>query len=145
MRESIGGAALMYMFAILLIVLSVVIGITVNYMAAYRANNYLVSRIEQTNGAIRNDNVDVDQYVKNHFGYNLKSDKVGVCCVDIAGNSYMNGGAVVRIYTYLNFRLPLIPTTIKIWVRGETRTIQGTNCTDVMQHLTSLGSCPIGN
>jgi len=52
MRESVGGAALFYIFAVFLITLAVVIGITINYMSAYRTNNYIVSRIEQTNGAI---------------------------------------------------------------------------------------------
>ena len=141
MRESIGGAALFYIFAVFLITLAVVIGITINYMAAYRANNYIVSRIEQTNGKIGNTNT-LHNEVWNRYGYNLKSDKVGAGCVDISGSSYMNGGAVVRIYTYLRFRIPLIPLEIPITVRGETRTIQGTNCKEVSGNLTSLGSCP---
>ena len=140
MRESIGGTALFYMFAVFLITLAVIIGITVNYMSAYRANNYIVSRIEQKNGNV---GTNLAAELKK-YGYNLKQDKVDFCCVDISGSSYMNGGAVARIYTYLNFRIPLLPINIPITVRGETRTIQGTTCKEVSANLNSagLGSCP---
>ncbi len=129
MRESIGGTALYYIFAVFLIVISVVIGLTINYMSAYRTNNYIVSLIEQKNGYIG----DIKQTVKDRYGYNVNQEYIDACVLSVDG--FLNGGVVVRIYTYLHFRLPLIPVDIPITVRGETRTIQGTDVKTVKNNI----------
>lgn len=131
MRESVGATALFYIFAVFLIVIAFIIGFTINYMSAYRANNFLISEIEQHNGTIRSD---VNEYVKNNYGYNLHIEGVDMQVLPVSGSA-LKGGAIVRIYTYMNFRLPLIAVKIPVTVRGETRTIQGVNTTTVCKNL----------
>ena len=133
MRESVGATALFYIFAVFLIVIAFIIGFTINYMSAYRANNFLVSEIEQHNGTIRSN---VNDYVKSNYGYNLHVEGVDFEVLPVDGSA-LKGGTVVRIKTYMNFRLPLIAVKIPVTVRGETRTIQGVKSSVVCDNLKS--------
>ena len=122
MREAIGGSVLIYIFAIFIVTMTMLIGFTLNYMAAYRANNYIISSLEQNEGIFKSS--EIEQSVKKAFGYNLKTEGVTLCCVDITGSSqYFSGGVVIRNKTYISFQLPLFYSKFKIPVKGETKTI----------------------
>ena len=50
MREAIGGAWLYYIFVVMIMFIISFLAIFLNYMAAYRANNHLISVLEQSEG-----------------------------------------------------------------------------------------------
>ena len=50
MREAIGGAWLYYIFVVMIMFIVSFLAIFLNYMTAYRANNHLISVLEQSEG-----------------------------------------------------------------------------------------------
>ena len=55
MREAIGGSVLFYIILGFLAVYIVFIGIIMNYAATYRASNFVITSIEQTEGYVTQD------------------------------------------------------------------------------------------
>ena len=144
MRESVGATALFYIFAVFLIIIAFIIGFTINYMSAYRANNFLISELEQHDGGFRSelrDSAQLNQYVSENYGYNLHVEGVDFQVLPVSGSAF-KGGSIVRVYTYMNFKVPLIAVKIPVKVRGETRTIQGVDAKTACQNLKS--SVPSG-
>ena len=64
MREAVGGSMLFYIILGFLAVYIVFMGVIINYAATYRASNYVLTRLEQTEGKIElgtsNDTTDMN-------------------------------------------------------------------------------------
>ena len=53
MREAVGGSILFYIILGFLAVYIIFIGVIMNYAATYRASNYVLTKIEQTNAEVK--------------------------------------------------------------------------------------------
>ena len=114
MREAMGGSLLLYLLIPIIILFIVFIGFIMNYSAAYRAGNEIVSQIEGNNQTKNQcDNINL-QIVKEKYHY-LETP---VCkCLE---NSK---GAVYQISLNVSFELPIIGKIGVYKVKAETKTI----------------------
>lgn len=104
----------------------VFIAVIMNYAAAYRTNNYVVTIIEQTEGS---------------YNFGTSSDTSRNTLVGyLKDNNYYNGlrvtctnnanGAVFNVQTYINFYIPLLEVGFPIKITNDTKTIYGVFCED---------------
>ncbi len=127
MREAIGGSILFYIILGFIGVFIVFIAIIMNYAAAYRTNNYIVTTIEQYEGSYE-------------FGNRDDLSDAGTLVGDLKKNGYYNGldvtcsdninGAVFKVVTYVNFYIPLIDVGFPLSIVNETKTIYNIHCSD---------------
>lgn len=125
MREAVGGSLLFYIFITFLFIYIVFIGVIMNYAATYRASNYVLTTLEETEGQYpignKNDAKDAGTLYgdlrKRHY-----SNDLYVCCKD---NS---NGAVFKVTTQVSFVVPLINTSLDLNINNETKTIYEVNC-----------------
>ena len=129
MREAIGGSILFYIILGFLAVYIVFIGVIMNYAATYRASNYVLTRIEQTEANIEvglpSDTADKDTLygVLKSRNYN---NALNVCCYDVG----QTDNSIYKITTYVNFEVPLLGLDMKLNVKNDTKTIYGVRCSD---------------
>ena len=125
MREAIGGAWLYYIFVVMIMFIVSFLAIFLNYMTAYRANNHLISVLEQSEGIMP---AGIEQKLNASFNYNSHFKT----CYMTQGNGK---GFIIRIATFMPVKIPLVDINLDIPVKNETRTI---NCY-------GNGACPPGN
>ena len=77
MREAIGGAWLYYIFVVMIMFIVSFLAIFLNYMTAYRANNHLISVLEQSEGIMP---AGIEQKLNASFNY---SSHFKTCYPDI--------------------------------------------------------------
>ncbi len=129
MREAVGGSILFYIILGFLAVYIVFIGVIMNYAATYRASNYVLTRIEQTEANIEvglpSDTADKDTLygVLRSRNYN---NALSVCCYDVG----QTGNSIYKITTYVNFEVPLLGLDMKLNIKNDTKTIYGVRCSD---------------
>lgn len=96
-----------------------------NYAATFRASNYVLTTLEETEGKAKlgskNDTSSANTLYgglrSRHYYNNLK-----VCCTD---NSH---GAVFKITTTVTFKVPLLDIDLDLNIKNETKTIYGVKC-----------------
>ena len=121
MREAVGGSILFYIILIFIFIYIVFIGVIMNYAATYRATNYVVNSIEQTEGNVTY--AELKNNLKNHNYYNgLK-----VTCSTIKKEN-RTVGSVYKVETYVDFEIPLIGVNWVLSIRNDTKTIYGEGC-----------------
>ena len=132
MKEAIGSSWLIYLIIIFLIIYVFFMAFVMNYAAAYRAVNYVITQIENCQGQMDNCG-DVNWKVINntiqkeyrYFDPNSKSDDAisqRVKCID-------NGtGVVYRVTLPVEFDLPLLGGLRWVSVKAETKTIRNASC-----------------
>ena len=132
MREAIGGAWLYYIFVVMIMFLVSFLAIFLNYMTAYRANNHLISILEQSDGIMP---AGIEQQLNANFSY---TSSFRACYMQTT-SSRTGKGFIVRIATFMPIRIPLVNIEVTIPVKNETRTI---NCygNDDCPNQTVLGS-----
>lgn len=117
MREAVGGSVLFMIILGFIAVYIVFIAVIMNYAATYRASNYVITTIEETEG---NKNYrDLQDLLKTKNYYN---DLVITC----SENS--NGDAVYKVETFVNFQIPLLDIDLNLSVNNETKAIYGVGC-----------------
>ena len=132
MREAIGSSWIMYIAVIFIIIYKFFIGFVMNYAAAYRAANYVISQIENCQGQMDNckgnSMKEITARIKNEYKYitpdrapNKKNEIVPICV--------KNGtGVIYRIELPVEFDLPLLGGLRWMTVKAETKTIQNATC-----------------
>lgn len=125
MREAVGGSLLFYIIIGFIFIYIVFIGVIMNYAATYRASNYALTLLERTEGNI---------------SLGTKSDKTdaGTLYGELKSKQYYNdltvtcsensNGAVYKVTTVVEFKLPLVGTSLDLHINNETKTIYGVSC-----------------
>ena len=134
MREAVGGSLLFYIILGFIFVYIVFIAVIMNYAATYRASNYVLTRLEQTEGkvnigsksdsACKNTSDDTCSLYSTLKTMNYYND-LGVCC------KQQNNGLVFKITTSVIFEVPLMGVDLPLYINNETKTIYGKNCSDL--------------
>lgn len=117
MREAVGGSVLFMIILGFIAVYIVFIAVIMNYAATYRASNYVVTTIEETEGDVGYNNLIDALKTKNYYN-DLK----------ITCSNNKNGDAVYKVSTYVNFEIPLIDLKLKLTINNETKAIYGESC-----------------
>jgi len=116
MKDAVGGSVLFMIILGFLAVYIVFIGVIMNYAATYRASNYVVTRLEETEGEVtKNELVDL---LKERNYYN----GLEISC------STNNNGAVYKVTTFVSFEVPLLGVDLRLKVNNDTKTIYGVEC-----------------
>lgn len=117
MREAVGGSILFYIILGFLAVYIIFIGVIMNYAATYRANNHVVTAIEETEGNI--DYRTLKDNLKSVSYYNA----LKVTCTNNSNND-----AIYKVTTYVNFEVPLIGIDMRLTINNDTKAIYGVSC-----------------
>lgn len=115
MREAIGGLWLYYIFVVMIMFIVSFLAVMLNYMSAYRANNHLISVLEQSEGIMP---VGIEKKLNASFNYANDFNS----CYMVQPNGK---GFIIRVATFMAIRIPLVNIDLKVPVKNETRTI---NC-----------------
>ena len=132
MREAIGSSWIMYIAIIFILIYIFFIGFVMNYAAAYRAANYVVTQIENCQGHMDNcgDTTmqSITETVRREYHYITPDRKPNIGGV-ITPICLTNGsGVVYRVELPIEFNLPLLGGLRWMTVKAETKTIQNTSC-----------------
>lgn len=128
MREAVGGSVLFMIILGFIAVYIVFIAVIMNYAATYRANNYVVTRIEQTEGLVNlGTRQDTPCNSQNKYGDSctlysvLKSmnynNELKIRC------DASHVGSIYTVSTVVNFEIPLIGINIPLWINNQTKTV----------------------
>ncbi len=132
MREAIGSSWIMYIAIIFILIYIFFIGFVMNYAAAYRAANYVVTQIENCQGQMTNcgDTTmkSITDTVRKEYHYITPNEDPNVGGV-ITPICITNGkGVVYRVVLPVEFELPFFGGFDWIRVKAETKTIQNRSC-----------------
>lgn len=117
MREAVGGSILFYIILGFLVVYIVFIGVIMNYAATYRASNYVITALEESEGEVNRTTLIESLQDRNYY------NDLSITCSE---NS--NGDAIYRVTTYVNFDVPLIDAHLRLAINNETKAIYGEPC-----------------
>ncbi len=120
MREAVGGSMLFYIILIFIFIYIVFIGLIMNYAATYRASNYVITALEESEG-----NVLRSQLVEDLRNRNYYVDKNGLV---ITCRENSNGDPIYRVTTSVSFELPLMGIDLNLKINNETKAIYGATC-----------------
>lgn len=140
MREAIGGAWLYYIFIVMIIFLVSFLAIFLNYMAAYRANNKVISILEQSEGIVPSN---INDMIKGNFTLGTNGDFKS-CTISYGDKSF-----VIRVAAFMRLQIPLVNLPLSVPVKNETRSINcysstcppGNVTTSLQTYLNYTGSC----
>ena len=117
MREAVGGSLLFYIMIGFIFIYIVFIGVIMNYAATYRASNYVITALEESEGEVNRTTLIESLQDRNYY------NDLSITCSE---NS--NGDAVYRVTTYVNFDVPLIDAHLRLAINNETKAIYGEPC-----------------
>ncbi len=123
MRESIGGAFLLKLMVVFIVLYNSLLAIAVNYAIAFRVKNQIVNLIEQYEGcAGAGDRV--KEYVSSVGYYRAASPNQKGYSVE---PRYLEDrkGTYYIVTTYIKFDFPFIQNIFKAAINGETKIIYG--------------------
>lgn len=124
MREAVGGSMLFYIILIFIFIYIVFIAVIMNYAATFRASNYVLTTLEETEGQVvlgTKGTTDTSTLYGKLRTMNYHND-LKVSC------SENSNGAVYKITTVVQFDLPLIDVSLPLYINNETKTIYGVEC-----------------
>lgn len=136
MREAVGGSLLFYIMLSFIFIFIVFIAVVMNYAATFRASNYVLTRIEQTEGKVaigtkndkrctgNRDNCTLYSALKSMNYYN----DLNVTCREITANGTIIG-SVYTITTSVKFEVPLLGVDLPLYINNDTKTIYSARCT----------------
>lgn len=129
MREAIGGAIILKVVLLLIIVFNSYLALSVNYSKAFKVKNRIISLIEQYEGHDRASN-EINNYLDS-MKYNVTNSKCpsgyntgmyGYCYkqMNVAGKGYY-----YKVSTFINIDLPILNLVFSTPFRidGETKMI----------------------
>lgn len=136
MRESFGGAFMIKLVLIFIVIYVSFMAVAINYAKAFRVKNEVINIIEQIQytGTDADNNM-IDTYLSG-FGYayggrdNLKKH----CITENSGLFTENGVCIIkkgdanypyyRVITYIDIALPFLKISMTIPISGETKVIK---------------------
>jgi len=130
-RESIGGAFLIKIMVVFIVLYNSLLAIAVNYAMVFRVKNRIIDLLEQYEGCAGvitgcNGNNCVADYVSTVGYYRAAAPTGG------SGRAYTieafrdgNRGTHYRVTTYITFDFPWINQFLNVSIQGETKTIYG--------------------
>lgn len=122
MRESIGGAFLIKIMVVFIVIYNTLLAIAVNYAIAFRVKNQIINIIEQNEGC-RNTGDQIKNYVSS-IGY-YKAETVAGKGYTVEATQVAGRGTFYTVKTYIEFDLPVIDALIRPAITGETKVIYG--------------------
>lgn len=125
MREAVGGSLLFYIIIGFLFIFIVFIALIMNYAAAYRASNYVVTMIERTEGEVQIGSSNSIAGDKTLYGALMERKYYNSLDVSCSENS---NGAIYKVITTVPFEVPLIGAKPKITIQNETKTLYKVKC-----------------
>lgn len=117
MREAVGGSLLFYIMIGFIFIYIVFIAVIMNYAATYRASNYVITALEESEGEVNRTTLIESLQDRNYY------NGLSITCSE---NS--NGDAIYRVTTYVNFDVPLIDAHLRLAINNETKAIYGEPC-----------------
>ena len=144
MKEATGGALLMGLAAMLIMVFIIVVAFFISYGKSFRLKNTIINQLEQREGMTRNQVRDF--FTGNSNVYNGK--KVGICYqrhmvgTEVIGLSY-------QVVVYMQLEATSILGQLEIPIKGETRIIEKGNYFNIIKtshpsQLQNINKCSIG-
>ena len=132
MREAIGGSYIIYIAVIFIMIYIFFVGFVMNYAAAYRAANYVITQIENCQGKMDScDNTNMENITRDiKKNYNYITPKRAPNTNGIISPACLaNGdGVIYRVELPVEFDLPLLGGLRWMTVKAETKTIHNTAC-----------------
>lgn len=126
MREAIGGSLLFYLIIPVIFIFIVFIGFIMNYASAYRAANYLVSKIETCDGMMNDCNhascSSIETDVKHKYSYTGSID-------------YDCSGGVYSVTLGVNFELPIVGEVGVFNVKSKSKVIANGTCHELCNNV----------
>ena len=122
MREAVGGSMLFYIILIFIFIYIVFIGLIMNYAATYRASNYIITSLEETEGRVSTDISSTSSLCEN-LRDRKYNNKVYLSC-----RTNSNGDAIYKVKTLVSFELPLMGIDLDLQINNETKAIYGVEC-----------------
>lgn len=126
MREAMGGALLLKLVMIFIVIYVCFLAIAINYSITFRVKNQIINLIEAYEG-LENAEESIENYV-NNIGYfrglgTVKRDEncnyAGYCIYEIDSAR----GKYYRVVTYVSFDFPVLGQITNFPVSGETKVI----------------------
>ena len=126
MREAIGGALLIKLVMVFIVIYVCFLAIAINYSITFRVKNQIINLIEAYEG-LENAEESIEQYV-NNIGYfrglgTVRRDEncnyAGYCIYEIDSVR----GKYYRVVTYVSFDFPILGQITNFPVSGETKVI----------------------
>ena len=122
MREAVGGSMLFYIILIFIFIYIVFIGLIMNYAATYRASNYVITELEQSEGNIVSDMTSNSSFCTSLRNRNYHN-KLYVSC-----HNDRNQDAIYKVTTFVSFELPLMGVDLDLKINNETKALYGAQC-----------------
>ncbi len=123
MREAVGGSMLFYIILIFIFIYIIFIGLIMNYAATYRASNYVITSLEQTEGDVVASDVSSNSEMCTNLRNRNYRNKVLLSC-----REDNNGDAIYKVKTYVSFELPLMGVDLDLEINNETKALYGEEC-----------------
>lgn len=116
MRESIGGALLLKIVLIFLVVYISFMAIVIAYGSVFQTKNKIINIIEQSEGMVNKSAVELAAKSTGYHG------DVDTCYVKVDERGYY-----YKLKIFVTFQIPLVKNVVKVPVAGETRLIESGN------------------
>ncbi len=143
MKEAYGGMTNIYLFLFFFVVYVSFLAFALQFAKAYRVKNYVIDVLEQgqyDGGSIENNgtNSTIESKLNNYFKsipYNGVEESAKNFCDEYGDKANTFEGTCIikygedsapyyKVYTFVNFSLPLLDLDLTIPVGGETMTIK---------------------
>ena len=137
MRESIGGAWLMYIFIVFLFVIVFLLCFAMQYLSAYRESNAIVSCLEEREGnrggkdkpaCVPKCSSTSENSCRSTDNSHSSFNYYGTIDLSCTMSRYGGKGANYDVVTYVKFTIPLLGIDVKIPIKNTSRTIYGVDC-----------------
>ena len=124
MRESIGGAFLLKIMVVFIVLYNTLLAIAVNYAVAFRVKNQIINIIEQSEGCVGAGDR-VRNYV-NSVGYYRAATPIDPSYT-VTATYVANRGTYYKVTTFIKFDFPWVGQYVRANIIGETKTLYGIN------------------
>ncbi len=124
MRESIGGAFLLKLMVVFIVLYNSLLAIAVNYAIAFRVKSQIVNLLEQYEGC-----AGVGDRVKDFVssvGY-YRAGFAGDRGYRVEAHHIQNRGSYYTVATYIKFDFPIVGRLFRADIIGETKIIYGSS------------------
>ena len=125
MKDAVGSSVLFYVILIFLAIFIIFIAFIMQYATAFRASNYVVTMLERTEGNIDLKSSNKSAGEKSLVDYLQERLYYGDLEVSCDTN---NNGAIYKVTTQIQFKLPLLEVNMPIYINNETKTIYKVKC-----------------
>jgi hypothetical protein len=121
-RESIGGAFLIKIMVVFIVLYNSLLAIAVNYAMVFRVKNQIINLLEQYEGC-EGARTKITGYIAKVGYYRAATPTKGP--YSIVPKNVSGRGTYYIVTTYLLFDFPMIKEVFRVDVSGETRIIYG--------------------